>query len=255
MFMDYKKFSRRVLCLALSMPVSTVAAELTVAVASNFTAPANHLAEEFEAQSEHQVRLVFGSSGRFFAQISNGAPFDLFFSADQEKPQELIENGLAIDDSLFTYALGGLVLWSRDEQLIQSSPAVLSSNQFRRLSIANARHAPYGIAAEEVLSNLNLLANLQSKLVRGENIAQTFQFVFTGNAELGFVAKSQVYQDDILISGSAWQVTEDLYSPIRQDAVLLQRASTNDAALAFLAFVRSSRGRSIIGSYGYVVGD
>ena len=179
----------------------------------------------------------------------------MFFSADQEKPQELIENGLAIDDSLFTYALGGLVLWSRDEQLIQSSPAVLSSNQFRRLSIANARHAPYGIAAEEVLNNLNLLANLQSKLVRGENIAQTFQFVFTGNAELGFVAKSQVYQDDILISGSAWQVTEDLYSPIRQDAVLLQRASTNDAALAFLAFVRSSRGRSIIGSYGYVVGD
>ena len=148
-----------------------------------------------------------------------------------------------------------MVLWSRDEQLIQSSPAVLSSNQFRRLSIANARHAPYGIAAEEVLNNLNLLANLQSKLVRGENIAQTFQFVFTGNAELGFVAKSQVYQDDILISGSAWQVTEDLYSPIRQDAVLLQRASTNDAALAFLAFVRSSRGRSIIGSYGYVVGD
>ena len=255
MFMDSKKFSRQVLCLALLMPVSTVAAELTVAVASNFTAPANHLAEEFEAQSEHQVRLVFGSSGRFFAQISNGAPFDLFFSADQEKPQELIENGLAIDDSLFTYALGGLVLWSRDEQLIQSSPAVLSSSQFRRLSIANARHAPYGIAAEEVLSNLNLLANLQSKLVRGENIAQTFQFVFTGNAELGFVAKSQVYQDDILISGSAWQVTEDLYSPIRQDAVLLQRASTNDAALAFLAFVRSGRGRSIIRSYGYVVGD
>lgn len=255
MSMDYKKFSRRVLCLALLMPVSTVAAELTVAVASNFTAPAKYLAEEFEAQSEHQVRLVFGSSGRFFAQISNGAPFDLFFSADQEKPQELIENGLAIDDSLFTYALGGLVLWSRDEQLIQSSPAVLSSSQFRRLSIANARHAPYGIAAEEVLSNLNLLANLQSKLVRGENIAQTFQFVFTGNAELGFVAKSQVYQDDILISGSAWQVTEDLYSPIRQDAVLLQRASTNDAARAFLAFVRSGRGRSIIRSYGYVVGD
>ena len=199
--------------------------------------------------------MVFGSSGRFFAQISNGAPFDLFFSADQEKPQELIESGLAIDDSLFTYALGVLVLWSRYELLIQTSPAVLSSNQFNRLAIANARHAPYGVAAEEVLSNLNLLADLQSKLVRGENIAQTFQFVFTGNAELGFVAKSQVYQDNNLISGSAWQVTEDLHSPIRQDAVLLQRASTNDAALEFLSFVRSNRGRSIIESYGYVVGD
>ena len=237
------------------MPVSTVAAEATVAVASNFPAPANQLGEEFEAQSDHDVRLVFGSSGRFFAQISNGAPFDLFFSADQEKPQELIESGLAIDDSLFTYALGVLVLWSRYEQLIQTSPAVLSSNQFNRLAIANARHAPYGVAAEEVLSNLNLLADLQSKLVRGENIAQTFQFVFTGNAELGFVAKSQVYQDNNLISGSAWQVTEDLHSPIRQDAVLLQRASTNDAALEFLSFVRSNRGRSIIESYGYVVGD
>ena len=213
------------------------------------------MVEEFEAQSDHDVRLVFGSSGRFFAQISNGAPFDLFFSADQEKPQELIESGLAIDDSLFTYALGVLVLWSRYEQLIQTSPALLSSNQFNRLAIANARHAPYGVAAEEVLSNLNLLADLQSKLVRGENIAQTFQFVFTGNAELGFVAKSQVYQDNNLISGSAWQVTEDLHSPIRQDAVLLQRASTNDAALEFLSFVRSNRGRSIIESYGYVVGD
>ncbi len=255
MSMDYKQFFRWILCLAVIMPVSTVAAEATVAVASNFTAPANQLVEEFEAQSDHDVRLVFGSSGRFFAQISNGAPFDLFFSADQEKPQELIESGLAIDDSLFTYALGVLVLWSRYEQLIQTSPAVLSSNQFNRLAIDNARHAPYGVAAEAVLSNLNLLADLQSKLVRGENIAQTFQFVFTGNAELGFVAKSQVYQDNNLISGSAWQVTEDLHSPIRQDAVLLQRASTNDAALEFLSFVRSNRGRSIIESYGYVVGD
>ncbi|NKB33086.1 MAG: molybdate ABC transporter substrate-binding protein [Pseudomonadales bacterium] len=250
--MDYKQICSSLVLIMLAGPANVEAAEATLAVASNFTAPANQLVEEFESQTDHEISLVFGSSGRFFAQISNGAPFDLFLSADQEKPRALIESNLAVAESLFTYALGGLVLWSSDEQLVDGF-TVLDSDRFQKLALANSRLAPYGVAAEEVIDQLGLLNALQAKLVRGENIAQTYQFVFTGNAELGFVAKSQVYKNNSLQSGSAWNVPANLHSSITQDAVLLQRASGNSAALDFIEFLQSDRGRSIIQSFGYTV--
>jgi len=236
-----------------SLGTTSYAEEATAAVASNFTMVASQLVKEFEIEAGHDVRLVFGSSGRLFAQITNGAPFDVFLSADQQKPAILVENGLAIPESLFTYARGRLVLWSSDEQIIQGAPIILRSHSIAKLAIANSRLAPYGVAAEEVINSLGLMQILQPKLVRGENISQTFQFVSTGNADIGFVAASQVYRDDNLVSGSAWDVPINLYAPIRQDAVLLERASSNSAASAFIKFLESDHGKEIIQSFGYDV--
>lgn len=226
-----------------------------IAVASNFTAAANSLVSRFEDESGHEITLVFGSSGRFYAQIMNGAPFDAFLSADSEKPAALVSSQLALGDSLFTYALGSLVLWSSDSELISNSANVLSSERVTRIAIANERLAPYGRAAEEVLLNLDLLTSLQSKLVRGENIAQTYQFVATENAQAGFVAKSQVKLQDQFIEGSGWEIPNSLHSPIRQDAVLLTRAKDNIAAIDFLNFVKSEPGQAVIQSFGYEAGS
>ncbi len=248
-------FRRWLLGLALVGSASGYAEEATIAAASNFSLAANQLVEVYEAETGHELSLVFGSSGRFFAQISNGAPFDVFLSADQEKPQALIANNYAVAQSLRTYAIGSLVLWSSDGELVNESYEVLDSDRYARLAIANSRVAPYGIAAEEVLNNLDLITAVQSRLVRGENISQTYQFVSTGNAELGFVARSQVYRDKELISGSAWDVPTTIHSPIRQDAVLLTRAQTNVAAIAFMEFLLSSTGKEIIQSFGYDVVD
>jgi molybdate transport system substrate-binding protein len=196
---------------------------------------------------------VFGSSGRFFTQINNGAPFHVFLSADQEKPVALKKAGLVVEESRFTYALGKLVLWSFQSNLVDSSGQVLKQNNFRRLAIANPRLAPYGIAAMEVLENLGLASGIQGKIIQGENIAQAYQFVRTGNVELGLVAFSQVHQQDRIGSGSSWIIPASLYNPIRQDAVLLRRGANNQAAIAFLKFIRSEPGRAIIESSGYQV--
>ncbi|MBT72374.1 MAG: molybdate ABC transporter substrate-binding protein [Gammaproteobacteria bacterium] len=227
------------------------AEQVMVAVAANFSAASEVLEAEFEAASGHSVETALGSSGRFFAQITNGAPFQVFLSADQDKPAALEEAGFAVPGSRFTYAIGSLVLWSADSNYIGSDGQVLAEGQFERLAIANPRLAPYGIAAVQVLDRLNIDAATRSKIILGENIAQTYQFVSTGNAELGFVALSQVVAAGRIATGSGWIVPTQLHEPIRQDAVLLEKGAASVAAQDFLEFLRSSRGQEIIASFGY----
>ncbi len=229
------------------------AEEILVAVASNFTAPMNALVTEFEAQTDHEVQLAFGSSGRFYAQIINGAPYQVFLSADQDKPRQLEQAGITVADSIFTYATGALVLWSADAALIQNGFEVLESD-FRRLSIANPELAPYGRAAVQVLESLGILEATRTRWVQGENIAQAFQFVELQNAELGFVALSQVSEQGELVRGSGWIVPADLHEPIRQDAALLQAGSACQACKELLNFLTSPDAAKILESYGYQVG-
>ncbi len=224
-----------------------IAEEILIAVASNFARPAQEIVDEFEMQTGHEVRIVLGSSGRIFAQISNGAPFHIFMSADASKPAALINAGLASGKSRFTYATGALVLWSNLPDLIVDGPGVLESQRLNSLALANPRVAPYGQAAVEVLENLGLRDKTESKWVQGENIAQTFQFVESGNAELGFVALAQV------ADGRGWQVPPQLHQPIQQDVVLLNSAAESIASREFMEFLRSSAVREIIRSYGYGV--
>ncbi|MFT7243341.1 MAG: molybdate transport system substrate-binding protein [Candidatus Azotimanducaceae bacterium] len=226
-----------------------LAAHVHIAVASNFSAPIKQLTTEFEIASGHKVTLSFGSSGKFYAQIQHGAPFDVFLSADQSKPAALEEQGMIVPTSRFTYAIGALALWSSQRDLVDQSGAILASQNFNKIALANPRLAPYGAAALEVLEALKLRAATESKWVQGENIAQTFQFVSSGNADLGFVAVSQII--GIGEIESAWIVPSEYYQPIRQDAVLLPRAESNDAAKAFMVFLQGSRAKKVIESYGY----
>jgi len=228
---------------------TTVAAdEIRVAVASNFSNAARALAQHFTHQSGHKVMLVFGASGKHYAQIRNGAPFDAFFSADVKRPERLEKEGLIVPDSRFTYAVGKLVLWSPDPHQVDATGAILENGDFRHLAMANPKLAPYGRAAQEVLKRLGHGQRLQNRIVRGENIGQTFQYVKSGNAELGFVAYSQIKYPDRPITGSWWAIPDSLYDAIDQQAVLLKE---NSSARAFLEFVRSRQGREIIRSFGY----
>ncbi|WP_346840005.1 molybdate ABC transporter substrate-binding protein [Microbulbifer sp. SAOS-129_SWC] len=230
------------------------AGEVTVAVASNFTAPMKEIAAAFERESGHRVKLVFGSSGKFYAQIRNGAPFQVFFSADRAKPRTLDADGLAVPGSRFTYAVGSLALWSPQAGRVRDGAALLQSGDFGKLALANPRLAPYGTAALEVLRSLHLQAATRSHWVQGENIAQTFQFVASGNADLGFVALSQIQHGGRIERGSAWIVPASLYQPIRQDAVLLPAGADSAAARSLLRFVRGKHAAAIIESYGYRAG-
>ncbi len=207
-------------------PLSVKAEELMIAVASNFTGTINEIIRQFEAQSEHSIRLSFGSSGQIFAQIVNGAPYDMFFSADQEKPLELENRQLIAENSRFTYALGRLVLWSRSADINLDEGDILKRGAFNRLAMANPRLAPYGQAAEETLQALDALDGSQNKRVYGQNITQAFQFVESGNADIGFVALSQLQASGFITAGSVWLVPEDHHAPIRQDAVILKRQQT-----------------------------
>lgn len=222
--------------------------EIKVAVASNFSSAIKEIAREFEVNSDHRVVLSPGSSGRHYAQIINGAPFDVFFSADSERPQRLEEEGVAMAHSRFTYAVGKLVVWSPNSDKVDAKGKVLNSDDFGYLAIANPRLSPYGRAAKQVLQNLGIWESLQSQMVRGENIAQTFQFVSSGNAALGFVAYTQVVDANAIIKGSFWEPPQSLYQPIAQQAVLLKRS---EAAQALIAFVKSQEGQNIIAKYGY----
>ncbi|MEX2468610.1 MAG: molybdate ABC transporter substrate-binding protein [Pseudohongiellaceae bacterium] len=244
-------FRRLALLFAALVVQGAAAEEILIAAASNFAAPMTELVQRFEQDTGHEVELAFGSSGRFYAQISNGAPFQVFFSADQDKPAQLEADGLAVPGTRFTYALGSLVLWTADSARAVVGPESLTSVDYRRLALANPRLAPYGQAAVQVLEALDLDTATRAKWVQGENIAQTFQFVSTGNAELGFVAMSQVAEDGRISSGSGWIVPQDLHSPIRQDVVLLQNAAGCRACRDFLAFARGAQARAIITSYGY----
>lgn len=248
--------NRRLYQLLLSLLATLVAfpalaARVNVAVASNFTAPMKALTAEFEKKTGHQVRLSFGSSGKFYAQINHGAPFQLFLSADQAKPAALEKRQMILPGSRFTYAIGSLALWSPDKDVVMADGGILNQSHWHKLAIANPKLAPYGAAARDTLTALGLYPRLRGKLVRGENIAQAYQFVASGNAELGFVAMSQILSDGQLQRGSMWRVPESLYRPIRQDAVLLKSAADNPAALALSQYLRSNEVQTLISRYGY----
>lgn len=225
------------------------AAEVQVAVAANFTAPMQKIAPLFEVDTGHKARLAFGSTGRFYAQIRNGAPFDVLLAADDETPAKLEREGQG--GSRTTYAIGKLVLWSKQPTLVDDQGEVLKSGRFEKIALADSRLAPYGAAAIETLTKLGLIDTLRPKFVQGENIAQTWQFVATENAQLGFVALSQVWAEGQLKEGSAWLVPTHLYTPIRQDAILLNRGKDNAAATALLQYLRGDKARAIIKGYGY----
>jgi molybdate transport system substrate-binding protein len=227
------------------------AAEVRVAVAANFAAPMQKLARVFEQETGHKILLALGSTGGFYAQIKHGAPFDILLAADDETPLKIEQEGLGVAGYRFTYAIGKLVLWSRQPGLVDDKGEVLRRGQFQRLAIANPKLAPYGAAAVEVLTHLGLLQAVQAKWVQGENIAQTYQFIATENVPLGFVALSQVMSDGQIQSGSAWVVPSHLHAPIQQDAVLLNKGRDNMAAQALMRFLRSDKVRSYIRASGY----
>lgn len=230
---------------------STSSQPVHIAVASNFTFAMKALIAEFKETTGHSVKASYGSSGKIYAQITHGAPFDVFFSADQAKPMALEEKQLIVDGSRFTYAVGALVLWSVQTNLVDDQGAILKANAFNKLALANPKLAPYGTAAMEVLTHLNLVETTRKRWIQGENIAQTYQFISTGNAELGFVSLAQLKQTPRAKQGSSWVIPQTLYSPIKQDVVLLKRGQENTTALAFHAFVQSPKARAIIESFGY----
>jgi len=229
---------------------------VTVAVASNFSQAAKLLEADFEARHTDNIRLVLGSSAKLFAQIHQGAPFDILLSADEKKPQTLIEQGLAQASDYSVYAVGSLVLWSIDAELLAAGgESLLRSGAFARLALANPRLAPYGLAAKQTLRALDSYEPQQAKLVMGENVGQAFQFVVTGNAQLGFVAASQLrswqLQSNRRAQGSYWPVPAALHQPIRQGGVLLNRARDNPAAQAFIRYLASAQAQRIIQDQGY----
>ena len=230
---------------------TSLADEVQVAVAANFTAPIKAIARAFEKDTGHRVVASFGATGQLYAQIQHGAPFEVFFSADDSTPARLENEGLGVAGTRFTYATGSLVLWSAKAGYVEDDGAVLKANQFRHLAIANPKTAPYGLAATQVLDKLGLTEAVRSKLVEGQSITQTLQFVSTGNAELGFVALSQVYQDGRISSGSAWIVPDDMYAPIRQDALILTKGADNPAATALVEYLKGPKAAEIIRSFGY----
>lgn len=244
---------------ALTLAACDKEEEIIVAVASNFIQPAKQIAQAFEDETQSKVRLVFGSSGKIYAQIKNGAPFDVFLSADQTKPEALISSGDAVASSQQTYAQGQLVLWSSEKHKDIKHDFI--AGRYRFIAIANPKLAPYGIAASSVLekyhSENTLDANVdsitQSKIVMGENVSQVFQFIVSGNADMGFIALSQIKSNEMIKESDFWLVPKDDYAPILQDAVLLQRSSQSLVAKEFLKFLKSEKATSIMKNYGYQI--
>lgn len=238
--------------LASSFAGPAAAAEAVVAVAANFLEVAERLAAGLERETGHRVTLVSGSTGKLYAQIVHGAPFDVFLAADAERPELLEREERAVPGSRFTYAVGRLALWSREPGRIgRDGAATLRQGSFRRLAIANPDLAPYGAAARQALEKLGLWERFADRIVMGETIGQAQTMVASGNAELGFVALSSLARPGEPAAGSRWEVPAGLHDPIRQDAVLLARAAGNPAARGFLALLRSDEGRDVVASYGY----
>jgi molybdate transport system substrate-binding protein len=238
-----------VLALLTSLVAQAQADVTRVAVAANFTEPAKEIAALFKQKTGHEAVLIFGASGNFFAQIAHGAPFEVFLSADTERPKAAIESGFAVPHSLFTYATGKLVLWSRVVD-VTNGEAALEAGNFSKLSIANPVAAPYGTAAVETMKALGVYEALKPKIVQGESIAQAFQFVDTRNAEVGFVALSQLHG---MTDGTRWQVSQNLYSPIRQDAAPPKTGANSEASKAFLDFLKGPEARAVIEQFGYAL--
>jgi molybdate transport system substrate-binding protein len=238
-----------------SLVVRVHAGEVNVAVAANFTAPMQKIAQAFTQDTGHTALLAFGATGKFYAQIKNGAPFQVLLAADDETPAKLVAEGVGQAGTAFTYAIGRLALWSKQAAVVDDQGRVLHgplSQQLQvKLALADPRLAPYGAAAVQTLTQLGVWPRWQSHVVQGENIAQTYQFVATENAVLGFVALSQVWVDGRVSQGSAWVVPQQLHEPLRQDAVLLQGGKDHPAAQALMAYLKSERAKAIIRSYGY----
>ncbi|MGE8304416.1 molybdate ABC transporter substrate-binding protein [Pseudomonas sp. B21-031] len=225
--------------------------EVQVAVAANFTAPIQAIAKDFEKDTGHTLVAAYGATGQFYAQIKNGAPFEVFLAADDSTPAKLEQEKEIVPGSRFTYAIGTLALWSAKEGYVDAKGDVLKQNTYKHLSIANPKAAPYGLAATQVIDKLKLTEATQGKIVEGQNITQAFQFVSTGNAELGFVALSQIYKDGKVTSGSAWIVPSNLHDPIRQDAVILNKGKDSAAAKALVEYLKGPKAAAVIKSYGY----
>lgn len=226
------------------------AEEVLVAVSANFTGAAKALKVSFKQQTGHSLKISYGSTGKLYAQIVNGAPFEVFLAADSRHPEKVEAAGLAVPGSRFSYARGRLVLWSADEGQFDYGEHYLRQGEYLRLAIANPKTAPYGLAAKQVMQHLGLWEDVQKQLVRGDSIAQTFQFLVSGNAQAGFVAHSQLNQWRGQ-KGSLWIIPDDYYQAIVQQAVLLHKGAENPAAQAFVAFLRSPKARAIISEFGY----
>ena len=241
------------LCVLLAPPAH--AAEVRVAVAANFARPMQAIAERFTAATGHTVSVSVGSTGRLYSQVVAGAPFELLLAADEKTPERLVTESHAQVAHRFTYAIGQLVLWSPVPERVDAEGRVLSASGWQRLAIANPKLAPYGAAAMAVLHRRGLVAQVAPKLVTGDSIGQAYQFVATGNAELGFVALSQVQAPGQAASGSMWRVPQAYYPEIRQDVVLLRRGEANPAATALLQFLREPEARALIAGHGYALAD
>ena len=229
------------------------AGEVHIAVAANFTAPMQQIATEFAKATGHKVVPAFGASGKFYAQIRNGAPFDILLSAEDETPARLAREGAADAASQFTYAKGRLVLWSVKPAVVDAKGDVLKTAGFDHLALANPKLAPYGAAAVEAMKALGVHEALAPKFVTAENISQTYQFVKSGNAQLGFVALSQVMKEGKISEGSAWVLPANLYQPIRQDAIVLDKGRGKPAVEALMTFLKSDRAKHVIRSFGYEI--
>jgi molybdate transport system substrate-binding protein len=239
------------LCGLLSSPVW--AGEVSVAVASDFAATMGRLVPLFQKESGHTVKVSTGASGKLYAQIRGGAAFDVFLSADEEMPKQLMQDGFAVGGSRFVYATGRLVLWSDQPDFVDEKAAVLNKGNFSMLAIANPRFSPYGVAAKETLTKLTMWNSIQEKLTKGENVTQTYQLAATEKADLAFIALSQVMHDGKVTAGSWWIVPPEMHKPIRQSAVLLTKAKDPTAAKAFLSFLKSEKARAVMRGFGYEV--
>lgn len=248
--MNRKRFVSSLLAGLMLVATAARADEIPVAVAANFTAPFNKIAAEFEKESGHKLVTSFGSTGKFYAQIKNGAPFEVLLAADDETPAKLVKENAAVAGSPFSYAIGKLVLWSAKPGVVDDKGAVLKGGSFDRIAVADPKLAPYGAAGVEVMKKLGVYDALTPKLVTGETIAQAYQFVASGNAQLGFVALSQVFKDG-QIAGSSWIVPPELYTTIRQDAVLLSPGKDKAGPAALLKYLQGAKAQAVIKAYGY----
>jgi len=239
------------LILSLLAIATAQADEVQVAVAANFTGPMQVISVLFERDTGHKASLSYGATGKFYAQISNGAPFEVFLSADDNTPAKLVKEGNAVAGTAFTYAIGKVVLWSTDPKLVDAKGEVLKKGGFKHLALANPKTAPYGAAGIQVMNKLGVAESIKPLIVQGENISQTHQFIATGAAELGFVAYSQVIKNGTIGSGSGWLVPANLYDPIRQDAVILAKGKDKPAAIALMNFLKGEKAQAVIKSFGY----